>query len=165
VSIRSLDQGDHRVTNTQTPGGSIARRGDRMKVWLGKERLETVAEIHEIRLYNLRKDGRAWRFQAKTDNKDLMRLSAYSGRRTGSPCYHAMRDFIRHLLGTGATRVQTAMGNWTDLDSFLGDLDELYYKNIGSQMFPYHLGEACRCDGAPDGSIKQRMRAVYPKLY
>jgi len=72
-----------------------------MKVWttLTPEKLEDIAAGFRLRIHNIRKDGRAWRFTLKTVGpKHPRRRIGINGRTIpGAVCWHGHRDFFRAL--------------------------------------------------------------------
>ncbi len=85
--------------------------------------------------------------RAKTSSSVYARRQYISGYRSVNLCWHGFKDFITHVFDQGATRVQTAMGDWRSYEEFQDTLSELAYKNVGSIMHPIYLGDQeCECN-------------------
>ncbi len=135
-----------------------------VKVWgLDAGIIHARALGFDMRVSNLRQDGRAFAFKvdASTSKARYARRSSPSfegrqGRRLTSLCYHGWRDLIRALLDSGATRVQTmggAPGFGVDVRSraeFDQELRGMASRNIGSMMYSFHYIDACEDTHDPE---------------
>lgn len=86
--------------------------------------------------------------RAHTSDSPYARRQFRTGYRSVNLCWHGFRDFVSCILLLGATRVQTAMGDWDSLDTFNKDLPRLAMVNVGSMVEPRHLGwdNECGCN-------------------
>jgi hypothetical protein len=69
-----------------------------------------------------------------------------SERRVAAVCWHGHYAFMRYLLALRPdARIKTSVGDYRGLDGFLRDAPETAWRNIGSQMYPLTMAEACFC--------------------
>lgn len=116
------------------------------KVWgVDESTLLNVADEFGLDLKNFRRIGRSFAFRIGVKPGTPRRRSAGFGGKRGrvvqSPTFPRMALFILAMFDKGASRVQSAMGNWRSPDEFLYDLGNIRDKNIGSQMYPAYLGD------------------------
>jgi hypothetical protein len=72
--------------------------------------------------------------------------SADSERRVAAVCWHGHYSFMRHLLALHPdARIKSAIGDYRGLAGFLATAPETGYRNIGSQVYPVQMREACFC--------------------
>lgn len=69
-----------------------------------------------------------------------------SERRVAAVCWHGHYAFMRYLLALRPdARIRTSIGDYRGLAGFLRDAPETAWRNIGSQMYPLTMAEACFC--------------------
>jgi hypothetical protein len=69
-----------------------------------------------------------------------------SERRVAAVCWHGHYAFMRYLLALRPdARIKTSIGDYRGLAGFLREAPFTGYRNIGSQMYPIQMREACFC--------------------
>lgn len=75
-------------------------------------------------------------------------VSAFSpSRRLIAACWHAHRDVMAAIFEANPdARLKTSFADYRGREGFEDGFMSTYYKNIGSQMYPAYMGDACDCD-------------------
>lgn len=97
------------------------------------------------------KDGRTYpvRYADERGDAPYQRESASmfsGGRRVSAVCWHGFRDFFRAVYAsTPGVVFVTGLDTWRGSEDFEKRFPESGHKNIGSQMAPVSIVDACRC--------------------
>jgi hypothetical protein len=138
---------------------------------VGIDSISDVAESLGMELYNCQYKGRIVRISARPirhEGKDrysfVLRPSgerfrrynrdpyAKSGeRKAWAVCWHGHWHFMREIfrLDRNACFVTSRIGkfNYGGLDEFLENADASGDANVGSQIYPQYMRDACHCEG------------------
>jgi hypothetical protein len=69
-----------------------------------------------------------------------------AGRRVNAVCWHGFRDYFRAVYEQdAAVTFRTAVDTWRNAADFEQRFAASGHRNIGSQMFPQSMADACRC--------------------
>ena len=113
-----------------------------MKAWGFENReqsLRHIAALSSMRLENMRREGRAWAFKVVADGCSRRRAAHWGdrqGRLTRSPSFWAMALFVGRLFWIGASKVQSALGDWRNFADFDAALPGIADRNVGSVAYP-----------------------------
>lgn len=89
--------------------------------------------------------------RAHTSDSVYARRQYRTGYRSVNLCWHGFRDFVRAaFVEAGATRVESMVGIWTNVDEFNEDLDRIAYISVGSQFEPRYIGLDNKCECTDD---------------
>jgi hypothetical protein len=93
------------------------------------------------------KEGKAVRFTLTVWNSRNpgSRMSP-SGRRIAACCWHGHRDVMKAVFAINPdARIKTALADYRGLDDFDAKYEDTGRTNIGSQMEPMDIEDACNC--------------------
>jgi hypothetical protein len=130
-----------------------------MKVWNVSEREIYRAAVNtDVRVYNMRDNGRAKRFTLKlADCKRWQRTSSSyfnRGRKVAAVCWHGHYHFMREIFRINPdARIQTSWADYKGLESFLTDAPRTGRRNIGPPIDPLYAEDACLCADRGDDYI------------
>lgn len=118
-----------------------------MKVYGYEDRLQSlqhVAALSSVKLEHVRQEAVSWSFGVVADGCSRRRAAGWGdrpGRLTRSPSFWSMALFMARLFWVGATRVQTAMGDWRTFADFDSALRSIAERNAGSIAYPCCFGD------------------------
>jgi len=127
-----------------------------MKVWgVNDTQLRICADEVGVKLQDVRKDGRALRFQIRPTGERIdgdykyQRTSA-SGfnpeRRVFAVCWHGHRDFMRAILAREPdARIKTMWADYRGSEDFERNFEVTGLRNVGSMMYPVTAQGVCNC--------------------
>lgn len=126
--------------------------------------LYTAANETRVRINNLRRDGRSWRFTLAlnadyryyrggkiVEHAPYTRLNWRLTRIVSAVCWHGHRDFFLicyHLCPDLVFR--TGVATYRGKEGFIKDYPGTGSKNIGSRMEPCLYEDACFCNCSPE---------------
>lgn len=68
------------------------------------------------------------------------------GRRLIAACWHAHRDVMAAIFEAfPEARLKTAFADYRGRDGFEADFEDTYFTNVGAQIAPVYIGDACEC--------------------
>jgi hypothetical protein len=130
-----------------------------MKVWnVSEKEIYRAAVNTDVRIYNMRDNGRAKRFTLKlADCKRWQRTSSSyfnRGRKVAVVCWHGHYHFMREIFRINPdARIQTSWADYKGLESFLTDAPRTGKRNIGPPIDPLYVEDACLCADRGDDYI------------
>ncbi len=126
------------------------------------ETLQSAASEVGVELNETQRQGRGWKFTLRPDRmtqepdednprrmlaRYQRRSASYGERKVHAVCWHGHRDFFRAVYRREPEAVfVTAIARYEGTEGFEETFPETAYRNIGSQMYPCTMAEACYCD-------------------
>jgi hypothetical protein len=127
--------------------------------------LYRAANTSSVRLYNIRPEGRGFRFQLRTDGTRTWRRRGFSRRPSdgerrwtgGAVCWHGHRAFMRAVYQLEPEAIiATSMARYTSARQFEATHESTGNRMVGSQADPVSFAELCDC---PDADSPRRFHA------
>jgi len=127
-----------------------------MKVWhVSADELQDVANEVGVELKDVRKDGRALRFQLRPcgmriDGDYKYQRTSSSGfrpeRRVFAVCWHGHRDFMSRVFKLRPdARIKTTWADYKGAKNFADTFEATARLNVGSRMYPMQADSVCKC--------------------
>ncbi len=111
----------------------------------GSQSIQEAAKDVGVQLYHLRKEGTGFRFTLRLNGKKYRRLS-HTGRKVAAVCWHGHYDFMAMLFKYEPDAILISMiERYDGKQAFHKLARQTGYQNIGNEVHPLMLKEACTC--------------------